>query len=313
MNLWFPQATPDLLTDDALLDALIAPFPAVRFMDWQQTNGSTARSLADMRKRYAYAGGAWSPDDRMSLDTCIAVANRNCKRGWYCIPHLVEHISEVVDYICERSDVRPILEWSNEVWNAQFSQNAYARQQSQAPSAYRPELDTLARMTAALYDAAAGRADVVAGLQFWARDVCEQFMPLVAGKLDAIALAPYVGRTVQGDFADQVAREIYSDVAPAVAWYSAFADVALYAYEGGWHGHAMSAQVETAMCQYIRSESAAHNTRELWRVWRANGGGLACPYALAASHGRQQWGHVEIVNGSYEILPRYYAAEACYG
>lgn len=300
MNLWHPQATPELLNDRALLVALLRPFACVRFMDWMQTNNSTARTLDDLLQPYTYSGGKWTPEHRVDLATCIDIANAADLRGWYCVPHLADEreINKIVQYIIHRSERRPIIEWSNETWNAQFSQHT-------------TDMQHIINRLRVIAESTEGRADVTLGLQFWNPDAVGWMIPQLAGVVTVVSVAPYVGRRMVVVDAAEIAREIREDAQPLIVRYVDLcrqSDLSLYAYEGGWHGHARDDATADMMCEYVRSNAAAYDTRRLWHVWRSAGGELFAPYALAAQHGRQQWGHVEIVGRKYRLLPRYFAA-----
>ena len=112
----------------------------VRFMNWQATNQKSTWSSWDNRKTEEYItythggfnGGASNPVEAgVPLEVCIRFQNKLQATGWYCIPH--EYDGSSVSAFCEMlaDNVDPglkvILEYSNEVWNSGFPQNAWAQ------------------------------------------------------------------------------------------------------------------------------------------------------------------------------------------
>ncbi len=128
----------------AELDAikeLLAPFPIIRFMDWQKTNKlfnkyerpadyAPAQSLTETNRPrpdddWRYAGsGSWENFAGMPLELIIDTANSVEARPWICVPHLAtdELQDEMIRYVLTHAVRRPIFEYSNEVWNSGFKQ-----------------------------------------------------------------------------------------------------------------------------------------------------------------------------------------------
>lgn len=102
----------------------------VRFMDWQATNNSPLSEAADrpLPGDYTYATPRGVP-----VEVQIALANRLRADPWFTIPHLasdalIRDLAQVV-----RAGLDPALqahvEFSNEVWNWQFTQSSWAEAQ----------------------------------------------------------------------------------------------------------------------------------------------------------------------------------------
>jgi len=303
VNLAQPQYTP-FAEDGIHLAALLAPFDVVRFMDWQQTNGSTCETLADCESGERYSGGKWSEAQRIPLSACIDIANRLDVRAWLCVPHLLPRAELVafVERVVERCKRRPIIEWSNEVWNGQFAQHA--------------ALDRQITQSRLIKEAAGNSADVVLCGQFWSVARSRLVASHLRG-LDAYALAPYYGRTLAQQSPRDM-RHVYKlaqaeldEVAETLEQHREAVGLPIWAYEGGWHGaaHAVDdmerVRLRELFCAYARSQYAAHDA---WRLWsEIFDGGVRCPYALATTYGAEQWGHVELVNGEYRPMPKYRA------
>jgi hypothetical protein len=108
----------DLFTPQFLQQ--LAPFGAIRFMDWLQTNGSKIVQWSD---RPTLDSETWErPGYGVPLEVCIALANQTGKDIWLNIPHAADD-----DYITKfgelvhrtlRPDVNCYVEYGNElVWN----------------------------------------------------------------------------------------------------------------------------------------------------------------------------------------------------
>jgi hypothetical protein len=104
----------------------------VRFMDWQQTNGSPQVSWGD---RPLTTDATYSKRG-VPLETCIELCNKLGIDGWFCVPHQANdtYMTNMFTLIRDTLNVSLIayLEYSNEVWNSIFSQYAYALAQGRA-------------------------------------------------------------------------------------------------------------------------------------------------------------------------------------
>lgn len=99
-------------------------FEAIRFMDWGHTNGSeqiawSDRKLPDYHTQgHGHAGVAY--------EWMIELANLMQKDIWICVPHQADddYITQMALLFREQLDenITIYLEYSNEVWNWQFSQ-----------------------------------------------------------------------------------------------------------------------------------------------------------------------------------------------
>lgn len=100
----------------------MAPFRAVRFMDWTKTNNSAQQRWEDRPRpqdaSWAVRGVPW--------EVTIDLANQLGADPWLNIPHLAdqEYIRELAKLVHARLDphLHLYLEHSNEVWNWQFAQ-----------------------------------------------------------------------------------------------------------------------------------------------------------------------------------------------
>lgn len=104
----------------------IAPFQALRFMDWGLTNQNPSVNWSERGKLdfFTYGTNAGAPYEIM-----IQLANQLDKDVWICVPHAAS-----ADYITQMAnlfkntlepDRKVFLEYSNEVWNWIFPQAIY--------------------------------------------------------------------------------------------------------------------------------------------------------------------------------------------
>ena len=135
--------------------AELREFETVRLMDWPATNGSTIANTSQVAGldyyQWGTRPGAWPTGDGCGPKGGIPwqvmaelAAETECV-VWICIPHLATdaYVTALATY-CRDNIPTPVkLEWSNEVWNTVFQQNAYAAAQGEAkwPGLYAPHED----------------------------------------------------------------------------------------------------------------------------------------------------------------------------
>lgn len=110
----------------------IRNYRLLRFMDWGRTNNSPQFAWSD---RPRLADARWTTKG-VPLEVMVELANRIGADAWFSIPHLADD-----DYVARyarlvgqllRRDLNAYVEYSNEVWNGQFAQARYARDQGRA-------------------------------------------------------------------------------------------------------------------------------------------------------------------------------------
>lgn len=91
----------------------IEGFSVLRFKDWQSIDDLTVKGLA--------------------LEECLELSNAMQARPWVCIPHTASD-AEVVAFlkVLDKARIRPIVEYSNEVWNWGYRQSKFALAQARA-------------------------------------------------------------------------------------------------------------------------------------------------------------------------------------
>jgi hypothetical protein len=109
--------------------ARLRGFDSLRFMDWMETNNAT---LSRWEDRPRLESATWF--DGVPLEVMLALANELEADPWFTLPHLADDafVRAFAEMVRERLDParRTYLEFSNEVWNWQFTQAAWADAQA---------------------------------------------------------------------------------------------------------------------------------------------------------------------------------------
>ncbi len=117
----------------------LEPFGVIRFMDWQQTNGSDLVEWDDLTTTETFSQ---DNDNGVALAYMVELCNELGADAWFCMPHqasddFVRSFAEAVRYgdpakniPALASGLKIYVEWSNEVWNTQFPQSKWVDQVS---------------------------------------------------------------------------------------------------------------------------------------------------------------------------------------
>ena len=105
---------------------------SIRFMDFMATNNAAQIVWNDR----AQLGDASYALKGVPLELMIDLANRLQTEPWFCLPHMADddYIKQFASIVKAhlKPNLRAWVEYSNEVWNGGFGQNAYAAKQGQA-------------------------------------------------------------------------------------------------------------------------------------------------------------------------------------
>lgn len=139
--------------------SLIQPFSTLRFMDWMRTNNSPQVAFNDRPKpndaRYTMDGKG------VPLEVMVDLANRLHRDPWFNVPHRAtdSYVTSFATAVRDRleSGRKVYVEYSNEVWNDEFSQGAFVESQGQAnfpgpDSGFTKRLNQHGRRTAEICD-----------------------------------------------------------------------------------------------------------------------------------------------------------------
>ena len=115
---------PNLLND-------LAPFKIIRFMDWNATNDSNNPQANWSTRKQKTGDQTKAP---VAFEWQIDLCNRTKTDYWLNVPHeanLTSYPTSLAQLVHSQLDssLRVYVEWSNEVWNGSFPQNAYAATQ----------------------------------------------------------------------------------------------------------------------------------------------------------------------------------------
>jgi len=197
---------------------LIERFRALRFMDWLQTNGSTLRSWSD---RPLPSQAFFGTRRGVPVEIAVQAANAISADAWLNVPamaddHYIAQMASLVHRLLG-STQKVYIEYSNEVWNASFSQFHYALAQGRLLWPTRPggsggyewnrsfygmRTAQICDVWKALWGSDKNRVICVLGAQAaWSFSATEslkcpywaQGSPCSGHGIDTVAIAPYMG------------------------------------------------------------------------------------------------------------------------
>ncbi len=251
------------------------PFSTIRFMPWQETNGSTVRTAGDARpvdSARQSSGPGGSPSEPavngVSVESMVELANELDADPWFNMPPRADdaYVRAFATYVRDHLEPgrKAYVEWSNEIWNWAwgFDGARYVDEVSTRPEyagldhwqvagrEAKRDLDVwsevFAGQSSKLVRVAAGQA-----ANPW---IVERVASAMGGSYDVLAIAPYFAPTDEqrdgytaATTVDTVLADCRTAVATSIGWvkdHKALADrlgaslgrpVGLVAYEGGVH------------------------------------------------------------------------------
>jgi hypothetical protein len=113
------------------------PFTVLRFMDWNATNNNPQGMWSERRPKdwCSQTTAPTNPDNRggVAYEWMIELCNTLQRDMWICVPHLADqnYQRNLAKLIRDNLDknLKCYVEWSNEVWNWNFKQTGYAKNQ----------------------------------------------------------------------------------------------------------------------------------------------------------------------------------------
>ena len=298
---------PELLAD-------LAPYHVLRFMDWNLTNDS-GNKQADWTTRKLKTQPQNEP---VAFEWQIDLCNRTKKDYWLNIPHesSPEYWTKLATLVRDQLDpsLRVYLEWSNEVWNGGFPQQAYAA--GKATSLGLPGSDHAAAYYVYVsvrayeaFEAVFGKGNprlvkVLAGQAGWTGP-CEAQMTALSDpkinpkgtKPDVYAIAPYFGGTSISALRASL-TEITNWTKNHVTCVKA-AGLPLISYEGGQDSFAAGG----AGCEALQTDPAMH---DLYMTYLDDlkGAGLSGPF-MQYTHTGSCWGLKKKTGDALSASPKY--------
>lgn len=322
-----------------------ADFNTYRFMDWMHTNGQTAVEWAD---RPTLDDATWTVKG-VPVEVMVDLCNRQRVNPWFCIPHMAsdDYVRQFAGYVKAHLDptLRVYIEYSNEVWNGIFAQARWAQERAKELGLGPPErpwegaalfYTRRALEIFALFEDAFGGHERLVRVLAWQAAASPDYWTdglvlqrgQVAGKVDALAIAPYISvlvpaRSDRPDTvtADQMATWTVDQVLDyteqralpqCIGWMQAQKAVCdkyglkLLAYEAGQHLVGVGGGENNEALTRLFIEANAHPrmgaiyTRYL-DAWEAVGGDLCCLFSSVSRWSK--W-------GSWGLCQYYDEAEA---
>lgn len=337
----------------------LQPFGVIRFMDWQQTNGSDVVEFTDTSDGKTFSQDT---DNGAALKYMIELCNELGADAWFCMPHMASDAFVTQFAMAVRDGVpnadpdlaipaldtglKVYVEWSNEVWNVSFPQQAWVTQQSGDkvfdPGWFEKWAAEAKRDFDIWSSVFAGQTDrlirVAAGQQanVWVTRRLTEEIIAAGGEFDAIACgayfdhrhAPFNASTTAQDIIDNAYYETipntfakqyknHGDLAQALT-NQLGRTIPLFAYEGGQHytvhGNT-SLPYYQAFIDVQTYDTPGDEPKDMYDAYTANlqafdngGGSLYMAFNYISKPGPfGAWGHLQFQNETGAQAPKYRA------
>lgn len=254
----------------------VAPFKALRFMDWGLTNNSRLQSWSGrpLPTDYTYT------IDGNPYEYWIDLCNRNRSDAWVCVPHQADdnYIEQLATLFRDGLDpgLKVYVEYSNELWNWIFDQAHYGNDELNQglpwPERLGPRIADVMQIWTDVFGAGNPRLVRVMGGQHAWLDIGTRIYAQIEAEglghlIDAISPAGYMSYDPE-TIASLGAAATGQDVVSSARVFTF--DENEYAMEG-WRGHAALAAGNSK--QLVFYEGGQHFTPHPW--------GTVQPYNLA--------------------------------
>ena len=322
----------------------LSKFKAVRFMDWQETNGSKLANWAD---RTTPASSTQAVENGVSLEYMIQLANALKADPWFTIPVRAndDFVRQFATLVRDQLDpsLKAHIEYSNEVWNFGFEQAAYAKDQGvklgldndqylAGAKYYSQRSVEIFKIFAAVFGGTSRLDRVLAGQSVNPSGGDEMLAWKDAYKhVDSYAIAPYfdgrdtllsgeksaqIAKLSQNQVLDILQADIRDNIKANIIDSAKLArkyNLVLTSYEGGQQ--LTSFQFETNEPQITKLYADVNrNPRmgalytEYLNIWKAAGGGLFNQYYDIGSPSKfGMWGALEYNGQDPKTAPKYQA------
>ena len=319
-------------------------YSVLRFMDWMSTNNSPVTQWSE---RLPMTYSTWSTTSGVPIEVMIALSNVLGAHPWFNMPHQADdvYVQNFAHTVQARlnPDLRVYVEYSNEVWNPDFKQNAYATVQA---AAHVPTIDLYqyhaqrSRTVGQIFKATLGESRVVAVLGAQAANswialhgleyLQSKFTTYSSIGIDAVAIAPYFGywpnaaeaskysSLTLDEFFDLVrketlpmTREWTTKHQPLVKQYG----VRLLAYEGGQHmAGRLGGENDVALNKLFDDFNRDPRLKQLYLEylagWKQAGGELFCHFVDVSRYTKWgRWGALEYVTQPRASAPKFDALQ----
>lgn len=317
----------------------LRPYPVIRFMEWQRTNGSPTVEWSD---RPRVEDARYSTERGVPLEVMIDLANELGADPWFTIPHKASdaYVREFAKLVRGRlgSDRKVYVEYSNEIWNSMFQQSGYAREKGLAAGLSDDAfLAQLRFYSARAVDVMKIFEEVFSGTDRLVRVAGSQSAtPWVSEKIlewkdahesfDALGIAPYFGggfgkpetsseisEWTTAKLLDALQAEIDGKNKDQIAAQAEIArrfGVDLVAYEGGQHLVGFNgAENEDLLTDLFINANRSPRMYDLYkrhlRHWTTQGGGLFVAFNdIGAPSKWGSWGALEYLDQPLAEAPK---------
>jgi hypothetical protein len=294
--------------------AELAPYKVLRFMDWNETNDSNnPQAVWSTRKQKTQM-----QNEPVAFEWQIDLCNRAQKDYWLNVPHeatpdMWQSLAQLVhDQLDPR--LRVYLEWSNEVWNSGFPQNAYAANQAKTLklSGETPAIAYQVYESVRMYETFEGVfgkgspriVKVIAGQAAWTGPCQDELTAFgdstinpKGTKADVYAVAPY--------FTGNSIADLMTAVGTSVGWVQSSygcgmgGGLPLISYEGG----SDSFSAPNNGCTTIQHDAGMHDLYTSY-LDGISGAKLAGPF-MQYTHTGACWGLKEATGDALSVSPKY--------
>jgi len=316
-------------------------FKVIRFMDWQQTNGSRQINWSDRPRPQMQTQGG---DGGVALEHIIQLANTLNADPWFCMPHLStdDYVRQFAKMVKERlgPNLKVYVEYSNECWNGIFEQARYCKEKGKelglSDNDFQAQLRFYSRRCMQIFkiweEVFGDKKRLVRVLAAqsanpWTSSQVMDFEDAYKNA-DALAIAPYFGNSLgspktQNDVAKWMVEQVLNACGEAIkknnetiaaqAQEAKKRGLVLIAYEGGQHlvGYGEAVDNE-ALEQLFHTANRHPRMKKLYldylAGWRQAGGTM---FVIFSSVGRYSkwgsWGLMEYHGQPINKAPKYEA------
>jgi hypothetical protein len=338
IHVWMPGFENGKTRFHPLFLERLGPATVLRFMDWQRTNDSPIATWSDRAKP---DDPRYSTDKGVPIEVMIELANLKKADPWFCIPHKAddEYVREFAKLVKKllAPERKVYVEYSNEVWNFQFGQTKYAREQGLTRRLGDPDHARFYSERSVeifkIWEKEFGKPKLVRVL------ASQNAVPWLSEQIlgwkeaykhcDALAVAPYFGhahgdpkntekvtRMSTAQLLDELEKEVDGENRDLIRKQADVARkfrVKLIAYEGGQHltgtGGAENDKTLTKLFHEANRHPRMYDvTRKHLRHWADAGGELYVLFAYVAAPSKWgSWGLLEYQDQPVAEAPKYRA------
>ena len=318
-------------------------FKVIRFMNWQQTNGSKQVNWSDRPTPNLQTQGT---DKGVALEYMIELANTLNADPWFCMPHLAtdDYIREFAQMVKKqlKPNLNVYVEYSNECWNSIFGEARYCKDQGKklglSDNDYQAQLRYYSRRAVEIFKiwegVFGGKDRLIRVLAAQAANpwTSEQVMDFEDAykQADALGIAPYFGYELgspktQSEVAKMSVDEILDacegfvknkktlEIIAKQAQLAGQRGLRLVAYEGGQHlvGHG-GAENNKQLEELLHAANRHPRMRQLYlaylSVWKGAGGTMMAMYSSMGRYSKWgSWGLMEYHGQPIVEAPKYQA------